>query len=142
MASLKPPPPPLMRSSEPGSVDGAKKADGASSNPSSPDVMVDATGRSSTTHGWTVKHVSGKDAAMNAAKDEKREARETKLRAARAARADAKAGRGIVADSPEEASKARAQVQLAPPPQMLQAAPCTGCPPKPPHARSSQKNVN
>ena len=115
MASLKPPPPPLTRTSAPDSVDGAKKADGASSTPTSPDVMVDATGRSSTTHGWTVKHVSAKDAAMNAAKDEKRDAREAKVRAARAARADAKAGRGTVADSPEEASKARAQVQLAHP---------------------------
>ena len=113
MASLTPPRPPATRSGTPGSGDSNKKADDPSSKPASPDVMVDATGRSSTTHGWTVKHVSGKDAAMNAAKDEKRDARDAKLRAARAARADAKAGRGTVADSPEEASKARAQVQPA-----------------------------
>ena len=113
MASLKPPP--VTRSSTPGSGDGNKTADGASSTPTSPDVMVDATGRSSSSQGWTVKHVSAKDAAMNAAKDEKRDARDAKLRAARTARAEAKAGRGTVADSPEEASKARAQVRRASP---------------------------
>ncbi len=45
--------------------------------------------------------------------DEKRDAREAKVRAARAARAEAKAGRGTVEDTPEEASKARAQVSTA-----------------------------
>ena len=44
--------------------------------------------------------------------DEKRDARDAKLRAARAARAEAKAGRGTVEDTPEEASKARAQAWL------------------------------
>ena len=56
--------------------------------------------------GRSVKHVSGKDAAMNAAKDEKHKVRDSKNRAARAAKEDEKAGRGTVGDTPEEAARA------------------------------------
>jgi len=67
MANLTPPPPAKVRSPAAGG-DTAKSGDG-SCRPTSPDVLVDATGRTAPSNpGWTVKHVSGKDAAMNAVK--------------------------------------------------------------------------
>ena len=67
MANLTPPPPAKARSPA-ASSDAAKPGDGFC-RPTSPDVLVDATGRTAPSNpGWTVKHVSAKDAAMNAAK--------------------------------------------------------------------------
>ena len=63
--------------------------------------------------GWSVKHISGKDSAMNAEYREKHDEKESKLRASRAAREDEKAGRGTVGDTPEEAAKAAAAAEAA-----------------------------
>lgn len=101
---------------KPGGKSRTKLADSGEASKAAEEAKTEVAADAATkppSKGWSVKHVSGKDAAMNAEYREKHDAKDSKLRAARAAREDEKAGRGTVGDTPEEAAKAAVAAEAA-----------------------------